>query len=142
MHVVAKQRAIIRINVEVQLAAGRPQFLLYGFEDLVTIMHERVVARPNLLNDFVPRIIAVRLNGDQSPAWAERARNVRRGMTAIDVGANFGYYSLLLAELVGAKGELIAVEPNPHAADFLRHSAGLELVPARRAASPARAGLE
>jgi FkbM family methyltransferase len=50
------------------------------------------------------------------------ARNVKRGMTAIDVGANFGYYSLLLAELVGAKGELIAVEPNPHAADFLRRS--------------------
>lgn len=53
------------------------------------------------------------------------ARNVKRGMTAIDVGANFGYYSVLLAELVGAKGELIAVEPNPHAADFLRRSAEL-----------------
>ena len=50
------------------------------------------------------------------------ARNVKRGMTAIDVGANFGYYSLLLAELVGVKGELVAVEPNPHAADFLRSS--------------------
>lgn len=53
------------------------------------------------------------------------ARNVKRGMTAIDVGANFGYYSILLAELVGAKGELIAVEPNPHAADFLHRSAEL-----------------
>lgn len=53
------------------------------------------------------------------------ARNVKRGMTAIDVGANFGYYSILLAELVGAKGELVAVEPNPHAADFLRRSAEL-----------------
>lgn len=53
------------------------------------------------------------------------ARNVKRGMTAIDVGANFGYYSLLLAELVGARGELIAVEPNPHAADFLRRSVEL-----------------
>ncbi|MFB2564329.1 FkbM family methyltransferase [Rhizobium sp. IMFF44] len=53
------------------------------------------------------------------------ARNVKRGMTAIDVGANFGYYSLLLAELVGIRGELIAVEPNPHAADFLRRSVEL-----------------
>lgn len=53
------------------------------------------------------------------------ARNVKRGMTAIDVGANFGYYSLLLAELVGTRGELIAVEPNPHAADFLRRSVEL-----------------
>ena len=53
------------------------------------------------------------------------ARNVKRGMTAIDVGANFGYYSLLLAELIGTRGELIAVEPNPHAADFLRRSVEL-----------------
>lgn len=53
------------------------------------------------------------------------ARNVKRGMTAVDIGANFGYYSVLLGELVGAKGELIAVEPNPHAADFLRRSVEL-----------------
>ncbi|NLR97979.1 FkbM family methyltransferase [Rhizobium sp. P38BS-XIX] len=52
-------------------------------------------------------------------------RNVKRGMTAVDVGANFGYYSVLLAELVGDRGALIAVEPNPHAADFLRYSAEL-----------------
>lgn len=50
------------------------------------------------------------------------ARNVKQGMTVVDVGANFGYYSVLLAELVGAEGWLIAVEPNPHAADFLTRS--------------------
>jgi FkbM family methyltransferase len=53
------------------------------------------------------------------------ARNVRAGMTAIDVGANFGYYSVLLAELVGEAGKLVAVEPNPHAADFLKRSLDL-----------------
>ncbi|MHC1551817.1 FkbM family methyltransferase [Phyllobacterium sp. K27] len=53
------------------------------------------------------------------------ARNVKPGMTAIDVGANFGYYSMLLAELVGEAGKLIAVEPNPHAADFLKRSLDL-----------------
>lgn len=50
------------------------------------------------------------------------ARNVKQGMTVVDVGANFGYYSMLLAELVGNKGQLIAVEPNPHAADFMSRS--------------------
>ncbi|WP_454850996.1 FkbM family methyltransferase [Rhizobium binxianense] len=50
------------------------------------------------------------------------ARNVKRGMTAVDVGANFGYYSVLLGELVGAEGRLISVEPNPHAADLLGRS--------------------
>jgi FkbM family methyltransferase len=53
------------------------------------------------------------------------ARNVRAGMVVVDVGANFGYYSVLLGELVGAAGKLIAVEPNPHAMDFLRRSIDL-----------------
>lgn len=53
------------------------------------------------------------------------ARNVRAGMVAVDVGANFGYYSVLLAELVGASGHLLAIEPNPHAMDFLRRSIDL-----------------
>ncbi|MFB9948276.1 FkbM family methyltransferase [Rhizobium puerariae] len=50
------------------------------------------------------------------------ARNVKRGMTVVDVGANFGYYSVLLAELAGEEGRLFAVEPNPHAADMLGRS--------------------
>jgi FkbM family methyltransferase len=50
------------------------------------------------------------------------ARAARPGMTAVDVGANFGYYSLLLADLVGETGRLIAVEPNPHVAAKLRRT--------------------
>jgi FkbM family methyltransferase len=46
-------------------------------------------------------------------------------MTVVDVGANFGYYSVLLADLVGGQGNLFAVEPNPHAADFLSRSIDL-----------------
>ncbi|MBA8879376.1 FkbM family methyltransferase [Phyllobacterium myrsinacearum] len=53
------------------------------------------------------------------------ARNIKAGMFAVDVGANFGYYSVLLAELVGASGKLLAVEPNPHAMDFLARSIDL-----------------
>ncbi|SDP50031.1 FkbM family methyltransferase [Phyllobacterium sp. OV277] len=53
------------------------------------------------------------------------ARNIQAGMVVVDVGANFGYYSVLLAELVGATGKLIAVEPNPHAMDFLKRSIDL-----------------
>lgn len=44
---------------------------------------------------------------------------VTPGMVAIDVGANFGYYSLLFADLTGPGGRVIAVEPNPVAADAL-----------------------
>lgn len=40
-------------------------------------------------------------------------RNVARGETAIDVGALYGYYTILLADLVGSEGKVAALEPNP-----------------------------
>ena len=39
-------------------------------------------------------------------------RICRRGSVAFDVGANLGYHTLLLAELVGSEGECYAFEPN------------------------------
>jgi FkbM family methyltransferase len=50
------------------------------------------------------------------------ARCVRPGMTVIDVGANYGYYTLLLADAVGEAGHVIAVEPNPAAVTLLGQS--------------------
>lgn len=42
------------------------------------------------------------------------ARHVHRGWRVADVGANHGYFTLLLATLVGCEGRVFAVEPNPH----------------------------
>jgi FkbM family methyltransferase len=39
-------------------------------------------------------------------------REVRRGDRAIDLGANIGYFTLLLAKLVGPEGHVIAFEPD------------------------------
>lgn len=47
-------------------------------------------------------------------------RNVRPGMVALDLGANHGYYSILLADLVGEAGRVHAFEPNPRMAELLR----------------------
>jgi FkbM family methyltransferase len=52
-------------------------------------------------------------------------RRLKPGMIAIDIGANFGYYSLLMADLVGPEGRLVAVEPNPHVVPKLRASVAL-----------------
>jgi FkbM family methyltransferase len=47
---------------------------------------------------------------------------VRPGMTALDVGANVGAYSLLLGQWVGTAGAVYAFEPSPPAFDGLvRH---------------------
>lgn len=39
-------------------------------------------------------------------------RIMKKGWTAIDLGADFGYYSLLFAKLVGPKGKVFAFEPS------------------------------
>jgi FkbM family methyltransferase len=53
------------------------------------------------------------------------ARNVKASMTAIDVGAHYGYYSILFADLVGNRGQVIAVEPNPRAGELWQRSIDL-----------------
>jgi FkbM family methyltransferase len=53
------------------------------------------------------------------------ARSVARGAVVVDVGANYGYYSLLLGDLVGPAGHVYAIEPNPAAAALLRRSVAL-----------------
>jgi FkbM family methyltransferase len=40
-------------------------------------------------------------------------REVRPGMTVLDVGANIGYFTLLSARLVGPEGRVFAFEPDP-----------------------------
>jgi FkbM family methyltransferase len=41
------------------------------------------------------------------------------GSTFVDIGANFGIYSLQAAPVVGPSGHIIAVEPNPEAVRLL-----------------------
>jgi FkbM family methyltransferase len=40
---------------------------------------------------------------------------LRPGLTAVDIGANVGFFSLLFASLVGPSGKVIALEPQPRA---------------------------
>jgi FkbM family methyltransferase len=68
------------------------------------------------------------------------ARYLRPGMTAIDVGANYGYYTLLMGELVGAEGSVYSVEPNPRAAAMLRRSVDLNGMATRTTVIEAAAG--
>ena len=41
------------------------------------------------------------------------AQRLRPGMVCVDVGANLGYFTMLMADLVGPGGGVIAFEPNP-----------------------------
>lgn len=46
--------------------------------------------------------------------------HVRAGMTVYDCGANVGYFSIILARLVGATGRVYAFEPSPASLESLR----------------------
>jgi FkbM family methyltransferase len=71
-------------------------------------------------------------------------RNVKPGQVAVDVGANHGYYTLLLADLVGPGGKVHAFEPNPRLAELLDRNIALNgfwhVAEARAAAAGDRDG--
>jgi FkbM family methyltransferase len=52
-------------------------------------------------------------------------RTLRPGQTVIDVGANIGLHTILMASYVGAEGRVIAYEPNPDVGVFLRENIAL-----------------
>jgi FkbM family methyltransferase len=47
------------------------------------------------------------------------ARALRPGSFCVDVGANHGYYTMLLADGTGPDGRVLALEPNPALAELL-----------------------
>lgn len=53
------------------------------------------------------------------------ARRIKPGMAVADVGANHGYFTLLLADLVGPGGRVAAIEPHPKTAELLRRTVGV-----------------
>lgn len=70
-------------------------------------------------------------------------RNLARGETAYDVGAIYSYYTILLADLVGAEGRVVALEPNPWLHWLLRRNIAVNglggiVTPHRLAAAEAK----
>jgi FkbM family methyltransferase len=53
--------------------------------------------------------------------WVSLAilRYVKRGMHCIDVGASYGYYTAMMARLVGDSGKVLALEPHPSTFNML-----------------------
>ena len=50
------------------------------------------------------------------------ARTIRKGWKCIDIGANHGYFSVLMADAVGPSGNVLAIEPNPRLVQMLERT--------------------
>lgn len=50
------------------------------------------------------------------------ARLIRPGWRCVDIGANHGYYTLLMADAASENGYVLALEPNPKLAELIRLS--------------------
>lgn len=57
-------------------------------------------------------------------------RTVKKGMNVLDLGANIGYYTLLLCDLVGETGKVFAVEPLPSNFERLKKNISLNKISA------------
>jgi FkbM family methyltransferase len=63
------------------------------------------------------------MNGCWEPALTmTMLHTLKQGWYCIDVGANHGYYSLLMASIVGKSGRVVAIEPNFKLAQLIRQS--------------------
>ena len=82
---------------------------------------ELTIAVPPTLNAITTYVLL------EQEDWFEKEvrflrRFIKSGMTAIDVGANLGVYSLLLAQLAGPRGRVFAYEPGAEARALLEQS--------------------
>jgi FkbM family methyltransferase len=88
----------------------------------------RVLGAYLMYVDTVDRSVSPRLmlDGFWEP-WttAALAQLVKPGMSCVNIGANVGYFTLLLADLAGPQGHVVAFEPNPRAFELL--SANIEI---------------
>jgi FkbM family methyltransferase len=53
------------------------------------------------------------------------SRLIGEGQTFVDVGAHWGYFSLLAARIVGPRGRVVAIEADPRIFDILERSVAL-----------------
>jgi FkbM family methyltransferase len=65
---------------------------------------------------------------------------IQPGQICIDAGAHVGFYALQMALWVGARGRVIAFEPNPTARSVLRRNVALNGLSSRIAVEPGAVG--
>lgn len=90
----------------------------------------RVLGRFKMFADARDRVLSPYLILDgawESYVTEALVATLRPGMTVFDAGANLGYFTLLMAQLVGPAGHVHAAEPNARLVTLLRRSVTLNV---------------
>jgi FkbM family methyltransferase len=100
---------------------SRPSVLPFGNNSVIAqTLHGFYLVVPTWNVDVAIGIIR---DGIIEPHTTAVARGLARpGMTVVNAGANFGYYSLLYASLVGQSGKVYAIEANIELFTYLMRS--------------------
>ena len=86
--------------------------------DMILACHGLQILVRNPRNSLIGR--SIYLSGLWEPETTHFiSMRVKPSMNVLDVGADIGYYTLLFAKLVGAKGNVYAFEPIPKAKQYL-----------------------
>src|SRR6266446_1087723 len=94
-------RVAARKTFRTRLVNGRP-FLIRANDQISKAIFELGCYEPELLSLLLPQ--------------------VQPGMTVLDIGANIGYYSALLSQLVGPSGKVHAFEINESVIEVLERN--------------------
>lgn len=94
---------------------------LYDLKNGFTITNEGFSMILDPEDKIISRTIAV--SGWWEPSETKFLKKiVKEGMTAVDIGANIGYFTILLSKLVGPNGRVISFEPNPNSFSILKRN--------------------
>lgn len=112
-----------RAEIEEMSRAGASYWYLGGGVGMCRVLGKHKMFVPTRDVSLVPHLIAEGF----WESWITQfvVDNVKPGQVAIDVGANVGYYSLLMADLVGRGGRVFAVEANQYLSGLIWHSAAV-----------------
>jgi FkbM family methyltransferase len=117
-------RRLIRSEFVDDYDANRQGHRLYAYLDsrtaLTTLHDGQLIFVDPLDEHLTPSIVAY----GRWESWIERTirRLLKPGDRVIEVGANVGYYTLIMGALIGPSGRLDAFEANPQMARLLRRS--------------------
>jgi FkbM family methyltransferase len=105
-----------------ELHSKRSRFCSYLGDHLAVC---RVLGNMKMFVDTRDHWLAANLMTDGYwESWITLAmlRVLKPGMVAVDVGANYGYYTILMARCVGRTGKVVSFEPNPELVALMRKS--------------------